>query len=270
MDPIQTDLSPKALVDAIRGNMYAFLRFAGQRGSKEYFENETFARWFTSVPHPWFNGVLCNAPPATGDEAFLNETLAFFRERRVEAITWWLNNGLQRADWDDFLLERGFGFSDDTPGMAVDLSKLHESHTKPDGLDIRVVADEETLHAWTHVFIQGYGVPADWESAFFQLLSACGLELPMRNYLGYLDGEPLAASTLFLGAGAAGIYDVATLPPARGRGLGAAMTLTPLLEARQLGYRAGVLQSSDMGYNVYRKLGFERLCRIENYYRTLT
>lgn len=269
MDTVHTDLSPKSLVKAIRGNMYAFFRFAGQKRSAEYFENASFARWYTSVPHPWFNGVLCSAPPRAGDENFLEETLTFFRDRNIGAFTWWLNTDLKRADWDGFLLERGFGFSDDTPGMAVDLANLSEALPKPEGLEIRLVQDEGTLKTWTHVFVRGYGIPEDWESTFFQLMSACGLEVPIRNYLGYLDGVPVATSNLFIGAGVAGIYDVATLPGARGRGLGAAMTLTPLLEARQMGYRAGVLQSSELGYNVYKRLGFEHLCRIENYYRVL-
>ncbi len=49
------------------------------------------------------------------------------------------------------------------------------------------------------------------------------------------------------------------------KGIGAAMTLTPLLEARSLGYEIGVLGASQMGYPVYKRIGFQKYCLIEMY-----
>lgn len=42
-------------------------------------------------------------------------------------------------------------------------------------------------------------------------------------------------------------------------------TLEPLREALAKGYRLGVLQSSEMGLNVYRKLGFQEYYKISMY-----
>ena len=49
-------------------------------------------------------------------------------------------------------------------------------------------------------------------------------------------------------------------------GEGVALTLAPLLEARQMGYRIGVLQSSELGFPVYRRMGFEQACQVEHFY----
>lgn len=267
---IQTDLSEIALVNAIRGNMCRFFRFlTRKRPTSDRFENDKFARWHTPVPHPWFNGLVCNATPSQTDGDFIQETIQYFKGRRVSTFTCWLEPHLNRSDWEPFLANYGFGFSDGTPGMAVDLQTLPKSPSMAEGLEIHIVEDEAELRTWAHVFTLGYGMPPDWESAIFELWSELGLDFPIQNYLGYLDGEPVSTSTVFYGAGVAGIYDVATLPEARGRGLGTALTLVPLLDARQAGYRIGILQSSEMGFSVYQKMGFQHLCQIENFYLPL-
>jgi GNAT superfamily N-acetyltransferase len=71
---------------------------------------------------------------------------------------------------------------------------------------------------------------------------------------------------LFMGAGVAGIYAVGTIPPARNRGIGAAMTMIPLRVAREEGLEYAVLFSSRLGYPVYTRLGFREVdCKIGIY-----
>jgi len=269
MNHIQTDVSDEALVTAIRANMCDFFRHLSKSNPTEHFEINRFVRWYTPLPHPWFTGALSSELPVDGDDAFIVEVIEHFRHKGVNAFTWWLEPHLQPADWQSVLAVHGFGFSNDTPGMAVDLQALNESMPAVNGLEIRAVTDEESLRIWTKIFVDGYGLPPTWEAMTYDTWLKLGLDLPIRNYLGYLNGKPVSTSTLFLGGGAGGIYAVATLPEARGKGLGAALTLQPLLDAREMGYRVGVLQSSDMGFNVYKKLGFRHLCQIENFYLSL-
>lgn len=87
----------------------------------------------------------------------------------------------------------------------------------------------------------------------------------MRNYVGYLNEAPVATAELYIAEGVVGVYVVGTVPKARRMGIGTAMTLAPLLEARSLGYRIGVLGATPLGEGVYRKLGFEEYCKLSYY-----
>jgi ribosomal protein S18 acetylase RimI-like enzyme len=269
MHHIQTDTSDAALVTAIRANMGDLFRLMSRAIPGEHFENGKFTRWHTPLPHPWFNGVLSVSPFEEADDDFIEETVRYFRGKKVGTFTWWMDPPLRASDWEPALSKHGFGFSDDTPGMAIDLEALDESQPPVDGLEVRDEADEGFLRTWKKVFVKGYGLPADWESLVFELWLKLSSDSRLRNYVGYLNGEPVSTSCLVYGGGAAGIYSVATLPEARGKGIGATLTLKPLQDARKKGYRVGTLQSSKMGFNVYKKLGFRHLCQIESFYLSL-
>jgi len=96
-------------------------------------------------------------------------------------------------------------------------------------------------------------------TAWLEMYQGIGIiEDPLwRLYLGSKDGTPVSTSALFWGAGVAGIHAVTTQPDYRGRGIGNAMTLAPLLDSQSQGYWVGVLFSSEMATGIYRKSGFQ-------------
>jgi ribosomal protein S18 acetylase RimI-like enzyme len=146
------------------------------------------------------------------------------------------------------------------PGMALDLKALNEDIPFPSELAIERVSNAEVLSEFVDVMRVGFEMPEFTVAALFEAFRAVGLtdESPWRNYVGRLDGEVVTTASLAIVAGVAGIYNVATLPQARRRGFGYAMTLAALREARELGYQIGILQSSAVGLGVYRRLGFEQ------------
>jgi GNAT superfamily N-acetyltransferase len=267
MTDILTDLSPWSLAGAIKANLYAFFQSLRYSSKATVHDNSQGFRWHTAVAHPWFNGVLSTQPPGEDAAQMVGDTLAYFRSRGVASFTWWLAPQLEPSAWTQQLLAHGFQYDDHTPGMAIDLAALPLPIQHP--LTIRPVEDRHTFAQWACTFIQGYGIPEAMTPIFLALIESLGTNLPFRHYLGFLDDRQVAASTLFLGAGVAGIYNVTTLAEVRGQGIGSAMTLAPLYEARDLGYRVGVLQSSEMGYRVYQRLGFQKFCQMDHFYRQI-
>ena len=161
----------------------------------------------------------------------------------------------------------GFQYGGDDIGMAVDLSTLPEEVPAPADFVVERVSDEAGLAEWASTFGSGFGIgqlEVAWIGEMLRRLGY-GDEGAWRHYLGRLSGESVATSSLFFAAGVAGVYCVSTVERARRQGIGAAVTLAALHEAQNLGYSVGVLGSSEMGYGVYRGLGFEEYCRIGLY-----
>ena len=197
-------------------------------------------------------------------DAEIDASLQSMRDHGVPG-SWHVGPSMRPPDLGRRLIAHGFEYGGDDIGMAVDLSALPHEVPVPDDFVIERVRDEAGLAAWVEALGSGFGegpVEAEWVGEMYRRL---GFEGPWRHYVGRVDEEPVATATSFFGAGVAGIYFVCTVERARRRGIGAGITLAALSEARDLGYSVGVLGSSEMGYPVYRGLGFEEYCRIGLY-----
>lgn len=261
MSDILHDVSDRALEAAIYANQRAALTSLARPASLEPSDGLTTRRWLLPVDHPWFRGVWSDAAPHADVDDEIATSIASFRAHGATNFTWWLSAHVDREPWTRALTRHGLRLDDGPPGMAIVLDDL--AATSDDALEIRAVASKADVTTLTETMSRGFGdLPEEGVRA---LLASLGLELPVRHYLGFEGGEPVSTSTLFLGAGVAGIYNVATVPEARRRGFGSAMTRAPLLDARELGYRIGVLQSSELGASVYRNIGFRDFGRIAHF-----
>jgi ribosomal protein S18 acetylase RimI-like enzyme len=247
-------------------NLLAFFRFLSRSPAVEYWESTPLSRWHTRLGHPWYDGVISRGPAPAAAPELIQATIDYFVSRAVGVFSWWLDPEQSALGWDAALRAAGFGHEASAPGMAVELGAVDYAAPVPAGLEIHTVETSAALRTWVSTFMNGYGIPLAVEPDFHDLIASLGLDLPLRHYLGLVDGQPVATSSLFLGAGVAGVGFVATLPTARGRGLGGALTRAPLRDGLALGYRTGVLQSTEMGVRVYERLGFRKVCDVENYY----
>jgi ribosomal protein S18 acetylase RimI-like enzyme len=220
------------------------------------FHDDPGITWFeTGVALDMFNGVLQIQQDAATLPSAIDRVLAHFQRRRLP-FQWHLGPSSRPADAGALLRARGIAHVEAEPGMAVELSALNEQVSLVPHLTIQPVTTPDELHRWAEVW--GCGAPPEvtrqWTTFYSQL--RFGPQEQFRYYLGLVDGEPVATSALFLGAGVASVEHVVTLPQARRQGIGAAMTLHAARDARGSGYRVGMLFASPMGITIYRRLGF--------------
>jgi GNAT superfamily N-acetyltransferase len=274
-----TDTSPDALAAAVKANLNALNRYLGRSPYAEVDEVPGYYRWRTAIRHPYFNGVIVSSPPDAAAGERIRGAAAYFLSKGVDAATWWLDPAVPVESWAPVLTEHGLTLDSQLPGMAMALEELADepagvapvlsgvvAKRTPMDIDIKRVEGSATLRTWAETFVAGYGLPRDRAVPFFTLYDSLqGEEAPLRSYMAYRAGVPVATSSVFYAEGVAGIYDVSTLPAARGHGIGAAITLAPLLEARTSGYRVGILQSSSMGLRIYERLGFRAVCQVEHF-----
>ncbi len=263
MNAILTDLSAPALAAAVRANLFAFFLCGERAPVMELDRRDGFVRWYLPHPLAWFHGALSARDASPGDGAAVDETLAYFRAKRAGEVCWWLADGVDPGGWTRLLESRGFARVEGPPGMAVALASLPDAPALPPGAEVHVVRDAADMRLFVDILGAVFGFPPEAGWAVYEWELAVGMGPESTCYLATLDGVPVGAAQVLYAAGVPGIYNVAVREEARGRGLGAALTLGPLLEARTTGYRAGVLQSSESGLRLYRRLGFEECCRLD-------
>jgi GNAT superfamily N-acetyltransferase len=265
MHAILNDFSTQTLTRAIKANWMEYYLFLGRATGAELHIDPHLKWLLTGLPDAFNNVVLETRLPLDGAGELIDQAISHFRSRSVRRLSWWTEASAQKAQLEKLLLAHGLVFNEGGTGMAADLMALPANLPTAADLTVVPVENEEKLKQWAHIVTIGFGLPAWSETIWSALFADLVFEFPLRNYLAILNGQPVGASQLFLGAGVAGIYNVASLPEARGQGVGTAVTLAPLLEARALGFRISILQASHLGYNVYRRLGFQDFGKLNHY-----
>ncbi|PWT71801.1 MAG: N-acetyltransferase [Chloroflexi bacterium] len=271
MTAILADMSSKdALAGAVEANMAEQFAYFGRSPRADIDDSPELLRFISGIPIPEYNGMIrARLSPELAPDAVqsrIQAAIASFAELR-QPFFWWVGPTSTPSDLGGYLTAAGLVYLGDGPGMAVDLHALDERQPESPGLSIVPVADERTLRDWVEVAGAGYGEPESVRQARYEVHKGLGLaaDLALQRYVAYQGSHSVGMSALFLGAGVAGVYEVATAKDARRQGIGAAVTLAPLCRAHELGYHIGVLQASEMGAGVYTRLGFRQVCTFSLY-----
>jgi ribosomal protein S18 acetylase RimI-like enzyme len=252
----------RAIVAAIETNLCDQIWSLRAIPSAEIHEDQ-FVRWaITGVAFSALNPIVRTAIPSDRADQVIAETLARFRARGVPML-WLVTPSSEPSDLAQRLEAHGLMCAERAPGMALELGALYEPSPATDRI-VRLASSESELDDFMDVFAKGFDLPQAAVAGFGLIFRGRDRDR-FRHYVAYERDRAIAVASLFRDQGVAGIYNVTTLPEARGRGYGSAVTFAALYDGRAHGCHLGVLTSSEDGYSIYRKMGFEEYCTIGTY-----
>jgi GNAT superfamily N-acetyltransferase len=213
-----------------------------------------FHEFLTGIPDPFANMAFgMNLPNA--EERVLSMT-----QRLLESncpAYFWVGPYTKPNTLPEILIENGWTHMADSPCLVINIDEISAPPHLND-FELRTVTNAIELEVWHDLIANGFGLIPE-VAALFNLPTVDEVQL----YTAYLGDVAVGTTALVTNNGIAGIYCVSTLPEFRGRGVGALLTILPLLEARENGYHVGTLQASKMGLPLYLKLGFQEVCKLK-------
>ena len=253
-----TDMSAAWVARAVEDNEAEFLLALGRAGGGRERCDAEITWVIGGSPIAYHNCVVrAHLEPERADAAIV-ESQNLMRTHGV-AGSWHVPPSMRPSDLGTRLEAHGFE-SGPEPGMAADLRALQDLEPPTDVRISRVVTDNG-LDAYEHVLSLGFGEgppEAAWVREMYARIGV-GDDVPWRHYIGLAGGDPVACASVFLAAGVAGLYFVCTVPDARRRGIGAAISREALVDTLALGFDVGVLGSSPMGQRMYERFVYARL-----------
>ncbi len=151
----------------------------------------------------------------------------------------------------------GLRIVESRPGMIADPSEMPVTVVRD---ELVIGPAEELLDDVAGVATAGFGGDLAINRGF--VADPVFRDPRARVYLAWLDGRPVSTVETGLQDGVLGVFGVTTVPDARGKGIGAAITAHAVRD-RAEDADVAFLQSSEMGHGVYANLGFRDVSRWE-------
>lgn len=214
-----------------------------------------------------FNAAFLSGPVdgSAALEERLQTTARYFEEAGHDWSFWFCE------DWLPWLVRRrlsrvcgefGLRLAAELPGMVA--GELVASSRGGAELEIRRVSTINELAGFRGICSLCFRVPPDWFSEVFDSRAVTGSQF--ECWIAFLDGEPVATAASVPFGGAIGLYNIATVPEYRGRGIAEMLTRFVAEDARRrFGNLPLVLQATPMGQRLYARMGFRSVTRILAY-----
>jgi GNAT superfamily N-acetyltransferase len=208
----------------------------------------------SGLPIAFFNGAFVHRAPNDA-AATIGAVKAFYEGRGVPYLLW-----VRDAIGVEVIaagLAAGLRHGGGPPAMG--LATIGDIPPPPAELHLFLASSTDDVDAHRAVVCGGFGMPLD---VAHRIIATSLVDDPdLAIVVGRVAGAPVVTALLARSGTTAGVYNVATLPEHRGKGYGAAATWAVVAEGARRGCTHSVLQASEAGYPVYRRMGYVDLGR---------
>jgi ribosomal protein S18 acetylase RimI-like enzyme len=245
-------------VQMIEDNLRVAMRFFGEAASTGEVHVSGGAQMvYSGLDYGVFNIALLEQTIATerGLAAVLADCGRFYRERKVRWSFWMCEDLLEppaRRHNREVFAEAGMRVISHAPGMVA-LSLAAPTRPLPE-IECRAVTDAASRAAFTGLTVTCFDIPMAVARNVYEPESAWNGAY--RGFMAVVDGVPVSIVALVRAGGALGVYSLGTMPEHRHKGYGEALLRAAVEASLSDGPEPLVLESTEAGYRLYRKLGF--------------
>lgn len=206
-----------------------------------------------NVPLFFLNASILERPATTPDD--LRSLLHLTARRSAGPYPWgvmaredWLPQG-----WEPVIGEAGLAVV--MPMTGMETAEILPPRRPAPRLDIRRIENDSMARDLAVLNAHAYHFPVEP----FECIANMHLWQPGGyGYVGYAEGKPVSCASAFFASGTVYIAMVATLPEAQGKGYAETVVRHTIEQAQQaMGTSLTTLHASDMGFPVYRAIGYK-------------
>jgi ribosomal protein S18 acetylase RimI-like enzyme len=217
---------------------------------------------YSGLDYGVFNIALVNRPVADGElEKRLSAFGRFFRQRTLRWSVWlcedMLDSAVRRRERQIFATY-GMRPISHPPGMLAPSLKPPE-HVLPE-IEMRPVRDKVTRAAFAEITSLTFEIPYTIAHAVYSREAAWGNSCEQGDYqgfVGFVGGRAVAIVAIVAAGGVIGVYSLGTMPEHRRKGYAEALLRKAVDEvSRRTGFERVILQSTEAGYDLYKRIGF--------------
>jgi hypothetical protein len=203
--------------------------------------------------------IRVGGQPRSSPDKLISQAKEFFARRRRSFTI------IVRAHIDKDLLDHCKELNlfqvSNSPGMFIE--GMLEDRPLPDGVTLEHVTNKVMVNDFAEVVALSYvtlGLPEEVGRSMFSDPSAF-LVPHLYAVVAHRDNKPASCALALMSHGIAGIYYVGTVESARGMGLAKYCTRAVGNAAFRLGARCVILQASQHGEPIYKRMGYKEFTR---------